>query len=242
MRKAIKNTLLTLLIVVLCASTAYLAYLHFFAPDDEELSGEWIASLDVTERAAVTAYSWLRDIEGVSLTLEDMESRMPDLTIQVRLTLEQTARSEGTFQCRILQESYDACDQAAYEAFAGAFQELLTERLRMAGYTGDTDSAAVEELVAETFGMSTISYLMTCGPELLPPLEELQAGYDGSGVYETSEGVLTRVFDDGRPNAARQERYIRQGPDLVLSGGSDAYPLIYTLEPDMRNSNQEENE
>ncbi len=116
---------------------------------------------------------------------------MQDLTIQVNLTLEQTVRSEGTFQCYVLPESYDACNQAAYEAFAMAFQELLTERLRMAGYTGGTDREALEALVTETFGMSTVSYLMSNGPALLPALEDLQVQYDGRGTYETAEGILT---------------------------------------------------
>ena len=59
----------------------------------------------------------------------------------------------------ILPESYEACSQAAYEAFALAFQSLLAERLRMAGYTGGTDGESIEALVNETFGMSPVAYL-----------------------------------------------------------------------------------
>ena len=158
MRKTIKSAVFTLLFLTLCASTALLTYLHFFASDDKELSGEWTANIDMTKQAAVTALSWLQDIEAVSVSLEDMESYMQGLTIQVNLTMEQTGRSAGIFQCNVSQESYDACRQAAYEAFAAEFQELLAERLRMAGYTGSTDEEAVEELVIETFGMSTVSY------------------------------------------------------------------------------------
>ncbi|MDE7239806.1 MAG: hypothetical protein K2N41_08860, partial [Lachnospiraceae bacterium] len=180
MKKIIKNAVVVLLILTLSASTAFLTYLHFFASEDEELSGEWIAELDMTDRAAVTAINWLQDIEAVSISLEDMESYMQDLTIRINLTLEQTAPSEGTFRCYVLPESYDDCNQAAYEAFAMAFQALLTERLLMAGYTGSTDHETLEALVTETFGMSTVSYLMSCGPALLPSLEELQAQYDGS--------------------------------------------------------------
>lgn len=241
MIKTIKNIVLTLLILTLGISTALLMYLYFFAPggrgnsDERNLSGEWTAELDMTEQAAVTALSWLRDIEAVSISLKDMESYMQDLTIQVNLTLEQTARSEGTFHCNVLPESYDACNQAAYEAFAAAFRELLAGRLRMAGYTGGTDKEAIEALVTETFGMSTVSYLMACGPALLPSLEDLQAQYDGSGVYKAAEGILTRQFDDA---ATKAERYIRKGSSLILSEDADSvssgflsehYPMIYTL-------------
>ena len=238
MTKTIKNVISILLILSLSASTALLTYLHFFTSDEKELSGEWTANLDMTQQAAVAALSWLQDIEAVSISLEDMESYMQDLTIQVNLTLEQTARSEGTFHCNVLSESYDACNQAAYEAFAMAFQDLLAKRLRMAGYTGSTDKEAVEALITETFGMPTVPYLMANGPALLPSLEDLQAGYDGSGTYEAAEDILTRQFDIGGAAATKVEYYVWKDSNLILYEEigsvppglfSDYYPMIYTL-------------
>ncbi|MDE7246405.1 MAG: hypothetical protein K2N43_00810 [Lachnospiraceae bacterium] len=237
MAKMIKNVVLTLLLVTLGASTAFLAYLHFFASEEGEISGEWTANLDMTKQASVAALGWLQEIEGVSVSLEDMEAYMQGLTIQVNLTFEQASRSEGTFYCNVVPESYDACEQAAYEAFAAAFQNLLAERLHMAGYTGSMDGEAIEELVTETFGMSTNAYLMSCAPALLPSLEDLQAQYDGSGTYEAAEDILTRQFDSGSVTT-KAESYIRKGSSLVLSEeigsvpagfSSDDYPVIYTL-------------
>lgn len=238
MRKTMKNAVLILLLLTLSVSTAFLAYVHFYASDDEGLSGEWIADLDMTKQAAVTALGWLQDIEAVSISLKDMESYMQDLTIQIHLALEQSAHLEGTFRCNVLPESYEACSQAAYEAFAKAFRELLAERLRMAGYTGDMDEEAVEDLVFEAFGMSTVSYLRSCAPALLPALEDLQARYDGSGTYEATEGILTRRFSAAQPVNTRVERYIRKDSELILleetdsapaDSYPDSYPMIYTL-------------
>ncbi len=238
MKKTIKNVIFTLLLLTLSASTALLAYLHFFASDDDELSGEWTAELDMTQQAAITALDWLQDIEAVSISLEDMESYMQNLTIQISLTLEQTDSSEGTFYCNVLPESYDACNQAAYEAFAAAFHDLLAKRLRMANYMGSTDKEAVEALVSETFGMPTVSYLMSYAPPLLPSLDELQAKYDGSGTYETADNILTRRFEAGGYVNTRMEYYIRKDFNLVLTEEidsastdlfSDDYPVIYTL-------------
>ena len=238
MRKTMKKTVCILIFLTLSACTVFLAYLHFFASDDRELSGEGAAELDMTKQAAVTALVWLQDIEAVSISLEDMESYMQDLTIQVNLTLEQTARSEGTFHCNVLPESYDACNQAAYEAFAIAFQELLARRLQMAGYADSTDREAMEALITETFGMSTVSYLMAYGPDLLPSLEDLQVQYDGSGTYEAAEDILTRQFDDGRAAVVKVEYYIRKDTKLILyeeigADSSDSFsdydPMIYTL-------------
>ena len=238
MRKTIKNAVFILLFLTLSVSTAFLTYLHFFASEDKNLSGEWTANIDMTNQAAVSAFSWLQDIEGVSVSYEEIESYMQELTMQVNIIFEQTERSAGTFQCNISPESYEACNQVAYAAFATVFQELLTERLRMTDYAGSTDKEAIEELVTETFGMSTVSYLMSYGPTLLPSLEDLQAWYDGSGTYEIAEDILTRQFEAGGDVTTMAEYYIRKESNLVLSGEidsvsdgllSDYYPMIYTL-------------
>lgn len=219
MRKIMKFITFAILFPALIISTALLTYLHFFAAGDKNLSGGWTARLDMTDQAAVTALDWLQDIEAVSVSLQDMETYMQGLDIEIQLTFDQSA---GTFQCSVLPESYDACSQAAYEAFASAFRKLLAERLYMAGYAGGTDEEAVEALVAGTFGMSTVSYLRSCTPRLLPSLEELQAQYDGSGTFQTTGDVLTRQFDGGGELMTKAERYIRKDDCLILLGESDA--------------------
>lgn len=235
MGKRIKNAMLILLFLTLSALLAFLTYLHFFSSDDKDISGEWTTEVDMTEQAAVTALIWLQDIEAVSVSMEDVESRMGRLTVEVHLSLEKTDRSEGTFRCYIVPESYEDCNQAAYEAFAAVFRELLAERLRMAGYTGDTDEEAVEALAAGTFGMPTVSYLMTCVPALLPSLEELQDRYDGSGTYETAEGILTRQFEAGGAVLTKAERYVMNETGLILTEMVDVenaedYPVIIIYE------------
>lgn len=239
MGKIIKNTIVTILLLTLSVSTAFLVYLHFFASDDKDLSGEWTANLDMTEYAAVTAFNWLEDIEAVSVSLEDMENDMQRLTVQVNLAFEQTGSAAGTFKCYVSPESYDACKQAAYEAFAGEFQELLTQRLHMAGYTDSTDEEAIEALVTETFGMDTVSYLMSYAPALLPSLEDLQEKYDGSGTYEVSDDILSRWFDVDGGTILKTEYFIRKESSLILPKDSGSVesdtlmefdPVIYTLE------------
>lgn len=219
MGKSTKNAILLLLILILSISTVVLACLYFFRSDQGTLSGEWTAELDLTQQAAVKAYLWLQDIEAVSVSLEDVESHMGKLTVQIGLDLEAAKDLEGAFRCSIRPESYDACEQAAYEAFAAVFRELLKERLRLAGYEGGTDEEDLEALVTETFGLSTVSYLMTCGPALLPSLEDLRSQYDGSGTYGAAEGILTWQYDDG---TIRTENYVWEDASLVLSGEADS--------------------
>lgn len=238
MKKTITTAILTILLLTLTASTILLAYLHFFAADNHDLSGTWTAELDMTNQAAASAFGWLQDIEGVSVSLEDMETDMDRLTIQVDMTLAQDGDSAGTFSCRVSPESYEACRQAAYGALAAAFRERLAERLHMAGYTGGTDEEAMEALVTETFGMSTEEYLAACGPKLLPSLEDLQSQYDGNGTYETAEDMLTRRFEEDGTVITKTEIYIQQDGSLLLLEADDAdvqgfssgeYPVVYTL-------------
>ncbi len=115
----------------------------------------------------------------------------------------------------------------------------MAERLHMAGYDGDTSQEAVEALITETFGMPTVSYLLSCEPDLLPSLEDLQAQYDSSGTYQTSDGILTRQSDSGSLLRAKSERYIRKDSTLILTEEADPaalgyftddYPMIYTLQ------------
>lgn len=237
MRKIVKKAIYTFVFLLLISSTAVLVYLHFFGSEGSNLSGEWTAQIDMSGQAAVTALAWLQDIEGISVSLEDMESDMHGLTVEVKLTMEETDRSEGTFYCSILADSYDTCSQAAYEAFAGRFRELLGERLCMAGYGGSTDQEDVEALVTENLGMSTVSYLMTCGPALLPSLEELQVQYEGSGTYGIANGILTRRFEDGGTVFTKKERCMLEGDTFILLGEEmsedsgifvDRHPVIYT--------------
>lgn len=234
MRKTTKNVALIRLVLTLSVLLALMIYLHFFASEDQNISGQWTTEVDMTGQAAATAFLWLRDIEGVSLSLEDVESRMEKLTVTVDLELEQTARSEGAFRCYVVPESYEACREAAYERYAELFRECSAQRLRMAGYSGDTGAEAVEGLVEESFGMPTVSYLMSCAPSLLPSLEALQEEYDGSGTYRTAEGILTREFETGSAAQIKEEGYIRHGLDLILTqkpGAENAgdYPVVYLL-------------
>lgn len=234
MRKTTKNVALILLFLTLSVLLALMIYLHFFASENQGISGQWTTEVNMTEQAAATAFLWLQDIEGVSVTMEDVESRMEGLTVTVGLDLEQTDRAEGTFRCHVVPESYEECRGTAYEAFAALFREFSAQRLRMAGYTGDTGAEAMEELVAESFGMSTVSYLMSCAPSLLPSLEALQEEYDGSGTYRTADGVLTRQFETDSAALTKTEGYIRQEDALILTQGFDTenprhYPIIYIL-------------
>lgn len=182
-RNYFQNTLLVILFLTLLTVNVFLVYLHFFASRDGNRTEEWSMELDMTDRAAAAALDWLQDIEGVSVSLEDLESRMQGLTIRINLTQEQALDSEGGLRCSVVKDSYESCEQAAYEALAGAFRELMAERLLMSDYPGSVDEAAVEALVEETFGMSTVSYLKSCGPSLLPSTDELQFWY-GEHVWK----------------------------------------------------------
>lgn len=54
----------------------------------------------MTDQAAVTAIGWLQDIEGIDIegiaaSMQEMENAVQDFTVEVTITFEETARSEG---------------------------------------------------------------------------------------------------------------------------------------------------
>lgn len=156
MRKILNFMVLAVLLPALLTATVLLTYLHFFAPGDKNLSGKWTASLDMTDQAAVTAIGWLQDIEGIdiegiSASMQEMENTVQDFTVEVTITFEETARSEGTFEACVIPESYEACKQAAYEAFAAMFREAVSKRLHMAGYDGSGTYQAAEGILIRQF-------------------------------------------------------------------------------------------
>ena len=112
MRKILNVVVLAVLLPALLIATVLLTYLHFFAPGDKNLSGKWTASLDMTDHAAVAAIGWLQDIEGIDIegiaaSMQEMENAVQDFTVEVTITFEETARSEGTFEACVIPESYE---------------------------------------------------------------------------------------------------------------------------------------
>lgn len=198
-KNILKRILLLLLFLTLVGVNLFLVYIHFLTPGDRScveeesaqpdgIPGEWFAELSMTDWAVEAGLGWLQEIEAVSVTSEDLESRMKDLTVRFDLTPEQIGLLGGSLRWSVSSESYESCEQKAYEAFAGVFRELVAKRLRMEGYTGSVDEDVIEALVEETFGMSTVSYLRSCGLSLLPPEEELQHWCDsGIAVLYTLE-------------------------------------------------------
>ena len=51
----------------------------------------------------------------------------------------------------MIPESYEACKQAAYEAFAAMFREAVSKRLHMAGYDGSGTYQAAEGILIRQF-------------------------------------------------------------------------------------------
>lgn len=68
MRKTTKNVALILLFLTLSVLLALMIYLHFFASENQGISGQWTTEVNMTEQAAATAFLWLQDIEGVSVS------------------------------------------------------------------------------------------------------------------------------------------------------------------------------
>ena len=115
------------------------------------------------------------------------------------------------------EESYNAAKQQAYTALENAFEDLLLIRAQTAGKDMATREEAAQS-IEDTIGMTCLEYLANYGPELLPPLEEIQGQYNGSGSWKAENGVLLR---DGRGEA------FLINTDLLVLSGTDGTEVYY---------------
>jgi len=173
--------------------------------------GSWHRQIDLREHAVGEARLWLG---GARLGEQvDAEAAFPAIPAELTLTLQK----DGTWQCHVERESYEAAEAAAAQGMAAALRELLRLRIEDTGRGGGTEEY-LEARIADAVGMSSLEYLREHGPKLLPTLEELENSFGGEGTYRVEDG---RLLLSGREAAD----FAVSGGFLVLSGpgGTEVY-------------------
>lgn len=153
----------------------------------EHLSGEWTRSVDVSDRIVANAENWLEDVEGVTVTVEDLKETFGSLTIEV---VERYVSDDAGYmvcQREVSKESYDACSLKAYEGMKKAFEGIIYTRLLAAGISTDEIEMDIQELYEEVIGMSMEEYLYQYGPVLVPSYEELSKEFTGAERKQVEE-------------------------------------------------------
>lgn len=193
--------ILLLLVILALAVIAGLLALKLSRREDPRLTGLWQMRAELTDTARSRADTWLqRAALGEQVPAAEY---LPTLSVTVRLTLS----ADGSWSREIRDGEYESARTAAERGLAKALRELLCLRIADAGRPPETEAEA-EARIQRVLGMSTEDYMREYGPALLPPLSQMHAVYDGSGMYHADGETIS--FD------GESVRYLMDGQFLVL--------------------------
>ena len=193
--------ILLLLVILALAVIAGLLALKLSRREDTRLTGMWQMRAELTDTARSRADTWLqRAALGEQVPAAEY---LPTLSVTVRLTLS----ADGSWSREIRDGEYESARTAAERGLAKALRELLCLRIADAGRPPET-AAEAEARIQRVLGMSTEDYMREYGPALLPPLSQMHAVYDGSGMYHADGETIS--FD------GESVRYLMDGQFLVL--------------------------
>ena len=193
--------ILLLLVILALAVIAGLLALKLSRREDPRLTGLWQMRAELTDTARSRADTWLqRAALGEQVPAAEY---LPTLSVTVRLTLS----ADGSWSREIRDGEYESARTAAERGLAKALRELLCLRIADAGCPPET-AAEAEARIQRVLGMSTEDYMREYGPALLPPLSQMHAVYDGSGMYHADGETIS--FD------GESVRYLMDGQFLVL--------------------------
>lgn len=193
--------ILLLLVILALAVIAGLLALKLSRREDTRLTGVWQMRAELTDTARSRADTWLqRAALGEQVPAAEY---LPTLSVTVRLTLS----ADGSWSREIRDGEYESARTAAERGLAKALRELLCLRIADAGRPPET-AAEAEARIQRVLGMSTEDYMREYGPALLPPLSQMHAVYDGSGMYHADGETIS--FD------GESVRYLMDGQFLVL--------------------------
>ena len=193
--------ILLLLVILALAVIAGLLALKLSRREDPRLTGVWQMRAELTDTARSRADTWLqRAALGEQVPAAEY---LPTLSVTVRLTLS----ADGSWSREIRDGEYESARTAAERGLAKALRELLCLRIADAGRPPET-AAEAEARIQRVLGMSTEDYMREYGPALLPPLSQMHAVYDGSGMYHADGETIS--FD------GESVRYLMDGQFLVL--------------------------
>lgn len=193
--------ILLLLVILALAVIAGLLALKLSRREDPRLTGVWQMRAELTDTARSRADTWLqRAALGEQVPAAEY---LPTLSVTVRLTLS----ADGSWSREIRDGEYESARTAAERGLAKALRELLCLRIADAGRPPET-AAEAEARIQRVLGMSTEDYMREYGPALLPPLSQMHAVYDGSGMYHADGETIS--FD------GESVRYLMDGQFLVM--------------------------
>ncbi len=208
-RKGQAGLILFLFVLILALVAGGLGIWWLSRPE-RKLPGRWHREIDYTADCTLAAKEWLLGAEGGG----DID--LPTYIGRVSVGMDLVLSKDGSWQCSVDENSYNAATEQVYQALELAFEDLLIQRVNDSGREMSTREEAAQSIL-DTIDMSCNEYLRSYGPALLPTMEEIKAQYEGNGAWHAEKGVLMRD--------TKGQAFLINTDLLVLSGtdGTEVY-------------------
>lgn len=181
----------------------------------EQLNGVWVTKIDISEEVCTKAELWLEDVEGITVTSEELRQVMG--TLEVELLEEYVLDENGYAVCtkRISEESYERCKDKAYEGMTLAFEQVIARRL----YASDLID---EQILQDILSIRLASDVQGTGTSAGSEGTEgntgtgTNAGTSGNPYYTDNEASLMVKSVFAETFGMEMEDYLREyGPEIM---------------------------
>lgn len=192
-RRRLIRRLCTTLILIIIAVT-----LTITIPRIKKLRmfrGDYVRSVDVTDRIVASAAVWLKDVEGADIDAGWVRTHTDGISVQADLNFDPQGLAKGSFAEMLDEEAYSRCVDEAYALACECLRELIIKRLVAVGYAEELSDEEADALITEALGMPLEAYVKNAGVLIAPDRSELSGEIDRSGDYRIHGNIIewTRV-------------------------------------------------
>lgn len=156
--------------------------------------GKWNAEIALDDEIKYAVDMWMheeKDEEEILAVYETMDSpRLEPIIISL------TMDKDGNFACELNDDSFEQCENGAYEYAVDTLTEIIARKLIASGYNGTDVKLDAREVIEESVEGDLEQYLRGVMPGLLPKKETIKELYTGAGSYIYDRKNQTVQFTD----------------------------------------------
>jgi len=126
--------------------------------------------IPMTEEASARAFVWLKRIDDIDLSYEEVKECMGSFNLEV---IRKPTEVKGEYTYELVDGAYGYCESQAKIGLEKAYYLAIKKRITNSGYEGEVNNELVDRIMDETFGMSVSEYLNKHDIKLLPEINEI---------------------------------------------------------------------